>query len=203
MEKYKDWLQKETDSRHAKCKLCSKTIDISNMGEAALTSHMKGKKHATAVSAAKTIPINVFLGGANATAPNASSTTNTTQASLDYSSKNEVMKAEIRWVLKVLNSHYSYKSSEDIAKVFTDMFPDSKIASQFSCGEKKCAYIAAFGLEPYFKRLLLKEVSELFILVLAKLQAYLLSLHWDTLFSGILKELYHHFLAIQSSNYFC
>lgn len=146
-------------SRHAKCKLCSKTIDISNMGEAALTSHMKGKKHATAVSAAKTIPINVFLGGANATAPNASSTTNTTQASLDYSSKNEVMTAEIRWVLKVLNSHYSYLS-EDIAKVFTNMFPDSKIASQFLCGEKKCACIAAFGLAPYFKRLLLKEVSE-------------------------------------------
>ena len=34
------------------------------------------------------------------------------------------------------------------------MFPDSEIAKQFSCGEKKCAYLCNFGIAPYFKQLL-------------------------------------------------
>ena len=34
-------------------------------------------------------------------------------------------------------SHYSYKSCEGTSKLFQAMFPDSRIASQFSCGGKK------------------------------------------------------------------
>ena len=44
-------------------------------------------------------------------------------------------------------SHYSYKSCEGTSKLFQVMFPDSRIVSQFSCGEKKCAYLICFGLE--------------------------------------------------------
>ena len=39
------------------------------------------------------------------------------------------------------------------------MFPDSRIASQFSCGEKKYAYLICFGLAPHFKQLL-KDVKK-------------------------------------------
>ena len=49
--------------------------------------------------------------------------------------RDETLKAEILWALKAIMSHYSYKSCEGT------MFPDSRIASQFSCGEKKCAYL--------------------------------------------------------------
>ena len=38
--------------------------------------------------------------------------------------------------------------------VFKRCFPDSRIASQFACGEKKCAYLICFGLAPHFKQLL-------------------------------------------------
>lgn len=48
LDKYKDWLEEDNDSGHAKCKVCSPPKNrfvLSNMGERALISHMKGKKH--------------------------------------------------------------------------------------------------------------------------------------------------------------
>ena len=41
---YNGWLSKKSDSL-AHCKYCVKDIDVSNMGETAIKSHMKGKKH--------------------------------------------------------------------------------------------------------------------------------------------------------------
>ena len=39
------------------------------------------------------------------------------------------------------------------------MFPDSGVAKQFSCGEKKCAYLATFGIAPYFVSLLKTKIK--------------------------------------------
>ena len=41
---YNGWLSKKSDSL-AHCKYCVKDIDVSNMGEMAIKSHMKRKKH--------------------------------------------------------------------------------------------------------------------------------------------------------------
>jgi len=49
---------------------------------------------------------------------------------------------------------YSFNSSTDIAKLFEAMFPNSEIAKQFSCGERKAAYMTVFGLPEHFKKLL-------------------------------------------------
>ena len=73
--------------------------------------------------------------------------------------RNITLTAEIYWVLKVVSSHYSFKSSESIKGVFQLMFPDSGVAKQFSCGEKKCAYLATFGIAPYFVSLLKTKIK--------------------------------------------
>lgn len=49
-EDYKNWLEKvvrggKVERHRAKCRLCVKEFDIGNMGEAAVISHMQGKKH--------------------------------------------------------------------------------------------------------------------------------------------------------------
>ena len=45
-DKFKAWLRKvEKDTYSAKYSICCKTFGILNMGESALISHMKGKKH--------------------------------------------------------------------------------------------------------------------------------------------------------------
>lgn len=81
----------------------------------------------------------------------------TNQSTLDtYVTREDTLTAEITWALKVIDSRYSYNSSTDTAKLFQKMFPDSQIAKQFSCGEKKCAYLTCFGLAPHFKEELIK-----------------------------------------------
>lgn len=42
-DEYTQWLRSTENKNKAKCAWCFKEIDISNMGEAALKMHMKGK----------------------------------------------------------------------------------------------------------------------------------------------------------------
>ena len=119
----------------AKCRLCGdKTFDISNMGEAALTSHAKGAKHQSAAAS----------GAAPAFSPPQPGQLLRQTARLSLWSTAEVM-----WALKVANSHYSFKSYEDASLLFQRMFPDSQIATQFACGESKCSFLCSFGLAPH------------------------------------------------------
>ena len=60
--------------------------------------------------------------------------------------KDNVLKAETLWTLKLITSHYSFNSSKDTSQLFSAMFPDSQIARQFACGERKAAYCCVFGL---------------------------------------------------------
>ena len=41
---YKLWLERDNDKHKAKCGVCMKTFDLSNMGESALASHEKGRR---------------------------------------------------------------------------------------------------------------------------------------------------------------
>lgn len=68
--------------------------------------------------------------------------------------KTEMLKAKALWVLKCVTQHWSYKSCENISTLFRERFPDSAVAEQFTCGEKKTAYLCCFGLAPHFKTLL-------------------------------------------------
>ena len=43
------WIERGKSSGQARCKVCSKDFDIQNMGEAAVKSHKKSKKHIDAV----------------------------------------------------------------------------------------------------------------------------------------------------------
>ena len=52
-------------------------------------------------------------------------------------------------------------SCEDIAQLFQQMFADSTIAKQVTCGEKKRAYLACFRVAPLFQQQLLDEIKKL------------------------------------------
>ena len=107
-----------------------------------------------------------------------------------YVSSKETVTAEVLWALKVVLSHYSYKRCEDIAQLFQQMFADSTIAKQLACGEKKCAYLACFGVALFFQQQLLDEIKKLesFVLLFDEslnkvTQSKQLDLHirfWDT-----------------------
>ena len=70
----------------------------------------------------------------------------------------EVLHAEVFWVIKVITTHYSFSSYQVISYLFSEMFPDSQIAQSFSCGATKCAYLMCFGFYPDFHELLIKKI---------------------------------------------
>lgn len=67
-----------------------------------------------------------------------------------FLSKEEVLSAEIVWILHSINTHQSFRSNLGIGNVFQRMFKDSPTAQQFSLSDRKMSYITSFGLAPYF-----------------------------------------------------
>ena len=172
---YKDWLvqDKLKPASNARCSKCLKTFDVRNMGEAALKSHMNGKKHQEQVK-----PLKKSSSLINNTMELQPETTDQDAGNGDDSqmtvaqwvtpatltvkdvkpaaiaTKNDVLSAEVLWALKICTSHYSHNSSEGSNLLFQRMFPDSDIASAFKCGEMKSAYLINHGIAPHFKSLL-------------------------------------------------
>lgn len=164
---YKDWLLADGKDKHgAKCRACDKKISIGSMGESALTSHMGYKKHNDLLKAMLSAQKNVFLSlpcpetssqQSNAEVPSGKEVEKKLQ---NYLQTSETLDAEIVWVLRTVKCHHSYISNRNIDKIFKIMFPDSSIAANFSCSERKSSYIAVFGLAPHFKNILLKDLEE-------------------------------------------
>ena len=55
--------------------------------------------------------------------------------------------AEIMWVLEVVMCRYSFNSCANKTHLFCSMFPDSRIAKEFSCGRTKFSYIVNYELK--------------------------------------------------------
>ncbi|CAN7985972.1 unnamed protein product [Ixodes hexagonus] len=157
---YRDWVAPDTTDQHrARCKPCGKTFDVAAMGESALKSHMKSAKHAGVMKiAAKSSVLNYLAPSTSeqSTVPPLSQSPN-----LNACKTHElVTNAEVLWTLKVVTSHFSYRSSAQAGELFQRMFPDSEVAKAFSCGEKKCAYVTCHGLRPFFLSTLQREVEQ-------------------------------------------
>ena len=174
---YLDWLQKK-DEGTARCSYCCKDIDVRNMGELALKSHMKSQKHkklspVTGFSLTNFLPT---VKGKNSTVQNthACPTDHEPSGSINYDVQSnpvkqlpintllqseQVVKAEIRWILNVVLSKSSQHSCDSINQLFQEMFPDSAIAKKIQIGRTKCSYVIKYGIAPYFLELLYKEVS--------------------------------------------
>lgn len=85
---------------------------------------------------------------------------NKTDNKLTNFTREDGLKAEILWALKVLTSHYSLNSCERTDKLFQKMFPDSVIAQKLYCCKTKCNCTITFGLAPYFEEKLYKQLQE-------------------------------------------
>ncbi|KAG1651529.1 Structural maintenance of chromosomes flexible hinge domain-containing protein 1 [Nymphon striatum] len=79
--------------------------------------------------------------------------------------KDDVLRAEILWTLKAVTSHMSFSSSKNMSELLPKMFPDSEIAKQFQCGERKMAYVCVYGLAEFFKKLLNESIKGQFVVL--------------------------------------
>ena len=71
------------------------------------------------------------------------------------------LEAEIYWLAKMASSNYSLRSSDHVGDLFSVMFPDSKIAANFSLSHTSSSYIIGEGLLPYFARVIIGDLVEL------------------------------------------
>ncbi|XP_069109872.1 uncharacterized protein [Argopecten irradians] len=99
------------------------------------------------------------------------------------------LQAEIIWTLQTVVNHSWYRSNEHVGEVFQSMFPDSNIVKNFSCGQKKTAYMCVFGIAQYIREVYAKDISPKSFVILFdeslnhKLQLKQMDFHirfWDT-----------------------
>ena len=90
------------------------------------------------------------ISSAASSKPSTSSVPSTTRTLDGMYAGSDVLRAEILWAMKCVDSHYSYNSCSSINRLFLAMFPDSTIAKSFGCSERKASYLCTFGLAPYF-----------------------------------------------------
>ena len=71
----------------------------------------------------------------------------------------QVLHAEILQALHVVECNHSFASSNGDSERFQIMFPDSNIAKSYSQAETKTKYIIQYGIYPYVKDELIKDVN--------------------------------------------
>lgn len=183
---FSSWIQAASNQHQARCKLCCKTFELSNMGRQALRSHessVQHKKNITTSAEQQTIGYFIRPKGnieveasietvnlhatpgqtavASDTEKAAAAITDKIQQSVSqYAYKDSVTKAEVLWTLQTIARHQSYRSCDDAKDIFQAMFPDSKIAQKFTLGQAKVAYTVVYGLAPYFQSSLTDAVNK-------------------------------------------
>ena len=68
--------------------------------------------------------------------------------------------AEIYWLAKMACSNYSLRSVDHIEDLFSTMFPDSKIASNFTLSRTSASYMIGEGMSPHFTSLIVKDLKD-------------------------------------------
>ena len=72
--------------------------------------------------------------------------------------KDEATRAELIWAMKVVSSHYSYASCDNIKDTLDAMFP-GKIPENFTMSSSKVSYLVSEATGPYFKQLVADDVK--------------------------------------------
>jgi hypothetical protein len=109
---YSVWVVRAADKSKARCRLCLKDFDVSNMGESALKSHAKGTKHIRRVNEDARLMARDFLhppASANSSLKAAEVTVPVTSTVAGGSSStvsitgNDTLSAEVLWSIKNLH----------------------------------------------------------------------------------------------------
>ncbi|CAF2061871.1 unnamed protein product [Rotaria magnacalcarata] len=167
------WLKPGGKKSTFRCIICkTDDLDCSNQGWGAISQHMKTKGHLENMKLLRTNSTFSFQSSTNQPSSNDNDIA-TSEVRLENLRKplvlnfhEQVLKAEALWALTVAQRGYSFNSCDEIGDVFRNMFPDSKIAHEFSIQSKKISYVLSHGLGPYFHQDLVKclKRNEKFVL---------------------------------------
>ena len=172
-EEFKSWVRRATSHTKARCDWCKIDIDLTTMGKSALVNHARRSKKHIEIKKLREGPSAAALANfrndtkSDLPAPDLEVVESSTKAeestgqqTLDtFQVPKLVTEAEIKWILKVVMSHMSFRSCVGLNEMFRSMFPDSKVANKFALSKTKCAYTINFGLAVHFKQQLISEIK--------------------------------------------
>ena len=165
--KISSWCKPVKDNtKTAHCFICNKTFRCDNQGLQQVLQHAKTQLHVKLAGSIICGQQLVFTSGP----PNNNSTsTAATSQETDvqqlkstgnltcFSYKDESLRAELIWSLKVVSSHYSYASCDNIKDTLHAMFP-GKIPDDFSMSSSKVSYMVSEATGPHFKKIVVDDV---------------------------------------------
>ena len=112
----------------------------------------------TASSSASWTNLSVASSGSSSTNQSNHLLTNQSRVNTLMSSLS-VTRNKIRWVMKMLMSHFSFRFCLDLNELLKTMFPDRQIAKSFGFWKRKCSCYLVFGLAPYLKETLMESIK--------------------------------------------
>lgn len=122
-EKQFTWLVKSVSQRFiGHCKLCSSDINYEKTGKAAFAVHASSKKHLEKFNISQ------------------QATSITDFFHREKCETFETQNAELLFANYLVEHNIPFAASDHSAKLFQKMFPDSKIAKNFTCGRKKALH---------------------------------------------------------------
>lgn len=156
-----EWCREGKDVFHGYCRLCNNDIKSDNAGKSQLLQHAKKEKHKHASKLMRdNSQTKLFVTVASTSNENNSSSSTSSDKTLTSINYNDAfLTAQIYWLAKVSLSNYSLRSVDHIGDTFRAMFPDSKIAKEFSLSRTSASYMISNGLKPYFKGVLCADIK--------------------------------------------
>ena len=124
-EKISNWATK-ANKFNACCTYCNTKFSYGSVGFQSFSQHSNSQKHKKNASCAKS-------------QKKLSISNNTLNITFNQR-KQKVIKAEILWALKTVQSNYSASSADGINELFSLMF-EGKVVSQFKMSRKKLSYL--------------------------------------------------------------
>ena len=89
----------------------------------------------------------------------ASSSSSNHQSTLPFDVAGEALDAEILWCLHVVETHQSYRSCDNLPKLFMRMFKHDPVVQKYQMKKDKTRYFIRYGIYPVFKDNLVTHIN--------------------------------------------
>ena len=145
-----EWCKKGKDEYHGYCKFCQIDIKCDNTGKIQLSKHSEKQKHKEVMKYLKDRSQAKLTTFTATKVEEASCSTSQPHAIELFTVSDASLKAEVYSLGKLAVSNYSLCSSDHFGDLFQAVFPDSRIAENFTLSHISASYIIGQELAPYF-----------------------------------------------------
>jgi hypothetical protein len=146
------WLNTTDDEKRLLCSLCSSQFSCDKKGFQSVQQHYSTEVHK---SNAK-----VLLDANQLQLTSRAVSAKDGNAQLQLGAKRDIASAaELRFVMKCVQSNLPLCACDGTPRLFKEMFPDSQAVSGFTLCAKKAAYLLTDALDPFFRDHFFKDVK--------------------------------------------